>query len=80
MRKRRKRRSRSLANLEEDSRLPGFKEQKISHKKKAPEDLVNGNYTDDDLDKWAAMIQSGRCTYEGVASVFPVSVGTLHRR
>ena len=60
--------------------LPDFSSKAKSHKKKDPKDVSIGNYTDKDLDIWADLIKRKICTYEGIASVYQVSVGTLHKR
>ena len=55
-------------------------DKKEPHRKKNKEDLKIGKYSAEDLDIWAELIQSGVCTYEGIASVYSVSVGALHNR
>ena len=74
------RRRRIDAKIERNEQLPQFGGTATPHHKKKPEELTIGRYSDKDLDIWADLIKSGICTYEGIANVYQVSVGSLHKR
>ena len=74
------RRKQMLKTTEKDDSLPKFTDRLPSHKKKETSKLCVGLYSDENLDTWAELIKAGVCTYEGIASVYQVSIGSLYKR